>query len=1019
MTTTIWLSSLVCYAQGTKIDSLKKLLDQKRDFVAQTEIHLTLAREYASVNFDSSRHYATLTVNMATQGELPETAVKATLILSRISTFEGDFKRSDSLLTAAYGFAEKNNLIKELGDVFLARGLWSEFKNEFDRALLYYDSAYQSFDEISYRDGIGDCYMNKAIVYYSTGNLKNALFNFDLASSVFLETGNMGSHVFVLSNSGNVYKLLGLLDKASDNYYEALAYFEEEQDKSGVANILLNLGNIEIELENYQKAKKLLLQAFVLINEIGDDRNLIPVSQNLGVVYSSENNYDSSNYYLQVAKNTSENLQSYAGLGMALESIGENYFRQDRYDRAISYFLQSLEYKVKENKPRNLILTYLNLARSYDKIDQSEKALDYFDRALAKSQETEAKDVLTKLYWQLYEYHKSKNNFSSSLKYLEAYQTTRDSLINEQKTEQILAQEIKYETDKKAKELELQKALLRSGEAELKNKSLQRNLLIIGIVVLISAFSLVFYFINQKSKTKELIYNQQKELEEMRSRFFASISHEFRTPLTLISAPVTQLINKYNDKDTKWTLNLIQQNANRLLRLINQLLDLSKLEVGKLELKVAKEDIISALRVTLASFESLAESREIQFKRNIPDIPVTTFFDREKIEQIVSNLLSNAFKFTPEGGRVEANILRKEGELLIEIVNTGTSISEEDKLKIFERFYQVDSKHQAEGTGIGLALVKELTELHHGNVRVSGEEGKTLFTIQIPTDDSAYMHDQKVEPQTLASDRVPRSSKLEGHAIDSTGVSDLPRLVLAEDNSDLRNYIKKELGDLYEVQGALNGKEAVELAITEIPDLIITDLMMPEMDGEELLEAVRSDPKTQHIPVIMLTARADQESKLNNIGKGADHYLNKPFEIEELKVRIQSLLEQRERIRNHHQTQFMTSPKVEDVSSIQDVFLRQVGKLLELHLNDSDFSVDQFAKEMSMSRVQLHRKMKAIIGYSASDFIRQYRLKKAYEYLESKKGTVSEIAYDVGFSNLSYFTKAFKEEFNIKPSELL
>ena len=249
--------------------------------------------------------------------------------------------------------------------------------------------------------------------------------------------------------------------------------------------------------------------------------------------------------------------------------------------------------------------------------------------------------------------------------------------------------------------------------------------------------------------------------------------------------------------------------------------------------------------------------------------------------------------------------------------------------------------------------------------------------------------------------------------------SDLPQVLLVEDNDDLRTYIKVQLTGLYDVQEATNGNGAFEMAIAAVPDLIITDLMMPEMNGEELVEALRDDPKTQHIPIVMLTARADHESNLSNIRKGADHYVNKPFEMAELKVRVESLLEQRKRIREHHQTQFLIEPKSESISSYDDRFLQEVGDLLQHNLGNSDFTVDEFAQQMNMSRVQLHRKMKAIIGYNASDFIRQYRLKKAYEYLLNKKGTVSEIAYDVGFSNLSYFTKAFKMVYKITPSKLL
>ena len=275
-------------AQINKLDSLSDLLRKERSLVTKAEIHLNLATEYTKINFDSSSYHAQLAIDYALKEGLPKTIVKATIILSDISTYSGDFVVADSLHKNAYRISKQANWEKGLGKVFLSKGLLSEFKSGFGQALVFYDSANQLFNEIGFKEGVGDCYMNIAIVHYSTGDLKNALYNFDLASELYQEIGDSRSEAFVVNNSGNVYKLLGLLDRASENYYKALKYFEKDQNKSGIASALLNLGNIEIEFENYQKAKKLLLRAFYLNNEIGDDTKLISVSQNLGVVYSSE-----------------------------------------------------------------------------------------------------------------------------------------------------------------------------------------------------------------------------------------------------------------------------------------------------------------------------------------------------------------------------------------------------------------------------------------------------------------------------------------------------------------------------------------------------------------------------------------------------------------------------------------------------------------------------------------------------------------------------------------------------------
>ncbi|MEP5613429.1 MAG: two-component regulator propeller domain-containing protein, partial [Cyclobacteriaceae bacterium] len=414
-----------------------------------------------------------------------------------------------------------------------------------------------------------------------------------------------------------------------------------------------------------------------------------------------------------------------------------------------------------------------------------------------------------------------------------------------------------------------------------------------------------------------------EELDELKSRFFAGISHEFRTPLTLISAPVSQLLKKYSkDGETNWSLKLVRRNANRLLLLINQLLDLSKLEAGKLKLKVSKSDVIPWMKVVIASFESLSESKKITFKVTLPGNPIMMFFDKEKLEQVLVNLLSNAFKFSETV--VGLKVTQENSTLLIEVSNDGKKITATDQERIFDRFYQIDEeKASVEGTGIGLALVKELTELHHGRVEVRSDETRTAFLINLPTTDITYDQDDRVSVEETEVSKAARqqdeydeqSSEIGGDQDDRSGI------LIVEDNKDLRSYMAQQLSDEYQVVEAVDGRHGLELALAEIPDLIITDVMMPEIDGIELLKSVRADHKTNHIPIIMLTAKADKETKLEGIGEGADHYLNKPFDMDELMVRVKSLLNQRKRIRNHHYSEFLSSPKAEDITSMDDQFL--------------------------------------------------------------------------------------------------
>lgn len=550
-------------------------------------------------------------------------------------------------------------------------------------------------------------------------------------------------------------------------------------------------------------------------------------------------------------------------------------------------------------------------------------------------------------------------------------------------------------------------------------------LMVFGIMFVVTRVIIVRKQLKNDLKIEHIELQKAQELDQAKSHFFAGISHEFRTPLTLISAPVRELIKKYgNDEKTRNNLQLVERNAGQLLNLINQLLDLSKLEAGKLELNVSKEDINKFLKIIAASFHSLAESKGITFIHNISDEACIIYFDREKIEHIVTNLLSNAFKFISSNGQVEFEVISTGKNLQICVRDNGRGIPQNELEHIFDRFYQVpysDSRFSG-GSGIGLALVRELAELHHGSISVeSAEGGHTTFIVTIPVSESVYEQEEiNLKKPLVVNTAQPVGTKKaeaigEDHNEDNT---DKPIVLVVEDNEDLREYICSSLSASYAVEKAKNGFEGLKKSAL-IPDLIISDLMMPEMDGLEMLQHLKNDPKTNHIPLIMLTAKADKDSRLKGLDTGADHYINKPFDMEELQVRVNSLMTQRERIRDHYYKEFISNPDAGNILSADNQFLQKSMSVLEQNMGDFSFTVDQFAGKLAMSRVQMHRKLKAVIGCSATEFIREVRLKKAYQYLKERKGTVSEIAYEVGFNNLSYFTKCFKETYDMNPSELL
>jgi signal transduction histidine kinase/ligand-binding sensor domain-containing protein/DNA-binding response OmpR family regulator len=519
------------------------------------------------------------------------------------------------------------------------------------------------------------------------------------------------------------------------------------------------------------------------------------------------------------------------------------------------------------------------------------------------------------------------------------------------------------------------------------------------------------------------------EVDELKSRFFANISHEFRTPLTLIFGPAKDVIEKTKEPDTKRNVGVIKRNASRLYSLVNQLLDLSKLESGKMKLEASEQDLILLLKGIFLSFTSFAERKKITLKFNTIEENLYVYIDRDKVEKIINNLLSNAFKFTPEGGRIDFKVEQLINEVEIGITDNGIGIPKERIDKIFDRFYQVDSSHtrQGEGTGIGLALTKELVELHKGKIKVESKEGEgTTVSVQLPLGKDHLKPEEIVDKQV--EEIIPETEELSEPLLDTENRkektdldvlldTDKPLLLIVEDNSDVRSYIISHLEEDYRIQEAVDGEDGLEKALNHIPDLIISDVMMPKMDGFELCNKLKTDERTSHIPIIMLTAKATSKDKIEGYETGADDYIMKPFDADELKARIKNLIEIRRNLQKKFSENEYSIPK--ELSSIDEQYLKKAFQVINEHLSEEEFSVEQFCLEVGMSDVQNYRKLKALTGRSPSSFIRSIRLKKAKNMIEERRGTISEIAYSVGFGSPSYFTKCFKEEYGYLPSETI
>lgn len=528
------------------------------------------------------------------------------------------------------------------------------------------------------------------------------------------------------------------------------------------------------------------------------------------------------------------------------------------------------------------------------------------------------------------------------------------------------------------------------------------------------------------------------EMNEMKSRFFANISHEFRTPLTLILGQINHVLPNLKKTENIESLKMASRNASLLQKMINQLLDLSKLDANKMVLKASEQNIVPLLKQLTSAFDSFAHQREIilLFKSEKENIPV--YFEQNKLEKIIFNLLSNALKFTLAGGKVLVEVKENlpvdtgsssgSGEVLIIVKDSGVGIPADRLMNIFDRFYQVDdsSTREYEGTGIGLALTKELVQIHGGGIDVQSEKDfGTTFTIHLPLG-KAHLHSAQMVAETATEADAPMemttapataAAPETEAAASASAQNDL--ILIVEDNADMRAYIAQALAAHYNIITAGNGEDGFEKAKREVPDLIITDVMMPKVDGYELTQNLREEQMTSHIPIVMLTAKAAEQDKFQGLETGADAFLVKPFSTEELNIRVRKLIELRQLLLKEQGKKAAFEPLTVKIASLDQAFLEKLRSILAENITNEDFTSDQLAAEVGVSIRQLQRKLKSLTGFSPHQYIRSLRLQWAKQMLAQGAGNVTDAAFSIGYQTVSAFSKAFRAEFGISPSDFL
>jgi len=521
--------------------------------------------------------------------------------------------------------------------------------------------------------------------------------------------------------------------------------------------------------------------------------------------------------------------------------------------------------------------------------------------------------------------------------------------------------------------------------------------------------------------------DRRHEIDMLKIKFITNISHEFRTPLSLIITPMEKILRNVDKPELQHQLSFVYRNARRLLNLVNQLLDFRRLEFQQLKLYPSRGDIVAFAREITGSFSDLAEKKNIALHFETRLESLQTLFDHDKVEKIIFNLLSNAFKFTPEKGKItvtlsqESNPLSTDGNgdpsatwVLIRVADTGIGIPKDKQEKVFEQFFQDEISPMLinQGTGIGLSLVSEFVKLHKGRITLESEVGKgSCFTVMLPvTLESVWAETTQANAQVVMENSGP-----------STGTARNPKdrqtVLIVEDNDDFLFYLKDNLKARYTILEASDGITGLKLARDRTPDLVVSDIMMPGMDGIELCRAIKNDRHTSHIPVILLTARTSDAQRMEGFEIGADEYITKPFSFEILESRIKNLIHQRETVRKSFQKRVELTPSEIQITSLDEKLIQKAMAIVEHNMSNPGFSVDRLAKEIGMSRVHLYKKLTSLTGKSPIEFIRVIRLKRAARLLEKSQMSIAEIAYQVGFNNPKYFARYFREEYRMLPSE--
>ena len=859
-------------------------------------------------------------------------------------------------------------------------------------------------------------------IYREASNFKTAVDYHEKALLLAKELKDTANIIRILNQLGTDFRRLGVLDEAAVRHYEALSCCEKYSDKSSdVAKkykvVSLNgIGNIQLTLQNNDAAEKAFREALAGEKSLGSHLGQAINYANIGYVKEANGELDSAWIYYEYSMEQNRLAKSKLGISLCYNHFGRLSELGGDYAKALESYKNSYDLMLDDKDKWHWLESCLSIAKVYLATGRTANARSYLNEGLETAKNINSWEHLKEAYLLKSVYEEKSGNYEASLQNYKMHSAYTDSIAKEKNINHLNNLRVNYITEKGNRE---KASISHAYASEQQKKRIILYFLLVVILVSAAAISSLIYALKVKAKMQEII----KETSLARQEFFTNVTHEFRTPLTVILGCAEELKSKSVDEEHAAEVDAISRQGKRLLTLVNQLLDIAKVRsaIGKADWKTG--NMTAFIQMVVENVRPQAVRNLIEIEYHSDEKEVEMDFVPDFMCKIMTNLLSNALKFTPKGGRIIIRSAVEKKTLTISVGDTGCGIKPEDLPHVFEPFYQAKS-HSKAGTGIGLALTKQMTEAMGGRIDVvSKPDEGTTFLLSIPTNHGEnryekWIPDAGVKP--VCSDKPVCDDAEEIVNLDDVISKDADIALVVEDNADIARYIGNIISDNFSVVYARNGREGLLKAEEYVPDVIITDIMMPEYDGLEMTRDIRQSELLNHIPIIIVTAKGDDANKLHGLESGADAYLIKPFSPDELKLRIHKLIENRNMLRQKYSQILIDSEEISnepDAPELEKRFLVKLNSFITSNISLANMNSETLAEGMCLSKSQINRKVKSLTGMNTATYIKQSRLAYSQVLLRDPEKTIGDIVLLCGFDSASYFTKLFKEKFGITPSQ--